>query len=118
MNEKLQEIRLENFVLIIYFILLILYYYANTIEVEYIKYHQPKNKDKYRLILYIIFGTTFLIALYYTIANIKDLNNITNEEIYKLRKLSTIAGILILIATSIYLYIIYKDKNIDLEVTL
>jgi len=117
MNEKLKEIQLENKIIIIYYILLTLYLYANKIETEYIKYNNQNDKDKYRFILYIVFGGTFLISLYYTTTSIQELENYTNEDIQKLKELSTLSNILILIASLVILYIIYKDKDINLEVS-
>lgn len=117
MSEKLQEIKIENIIIYIYFILLTIYLYANTIEVEYLKYQRETDKEKYRTLLYIVFGIAFLITLYYTIASIQDLKEPEVPEIFKLKELSSTANILILIATAIYLYIIYKDENIDLEVS-
>ena len=117
MNEKLKEINLENYIISIYYILLTIYLYANTIEVNYIKYGNQTDKDKYRLLLYIVFGTTFIITLYYSIESLKSLKEITDEEVYKLKELSTIANILVLIASIIIIYIIYKDKDINLEVS-
>lgn len=118
MNDKLQEIENENFIIGIYFILLTIYLYANTIEVKYLKYKKVQDKENYRLLLYIVFGTTFIITLYYTITNLNDLKKNQNIEVQKLKELSTIATILILISTIIYLYIIHEDKNINLEVNL
>ena len=40
-----------------------------------------------------------------------------NLNIYNLKELSAIASILILIASIIILYIVYKDENIDLEIS-
>ena len=117
MNEKLQEIKIENYIISIYYILLTIYLYANTIEVNYIKYGNQTDKDTYRLLLYIVFGTTFIITLYYSIESLKSLKEITDEEVYKLKELSTIANILVLIASIIIIYIIYKDKDINLEVS-
>lgn len=117
MNKKLQEIKIENFIIIVYFILLIIYLYANTIEVEYLKYQNELDKEKYRLLLYVVFGISFVITLYYTIESINDLNELSEEETFILKQLSAFANILILIATFIYLYIIYKDKDINLEVS-
>ena len=117
MNKKLKEINLENYIIYIYYILLTIYLYANTIEVNYIKYGNQADKDKYRLLLYIVFGTTFIITLYYSIESLKSLKEITDEEVYKLKELSTIANILVLIASIIIIYIIYKDKDINLEVS-
>lgn len=117
MNEKLKEIKEENIVIYIYFILLLIYLYANTIEINYLKYGNNEDKEKYRLLLYTIFGTSFIISLYYTIESLNDLNNYDKPEIYKLKQLSAIANVLIVIATGIYIYIIYKDKDINLEVS-
>lgn len=117
MNEKLQEIKMENLVIFIYFILLITYLYANTIEVNYLEYQNIEDKEHYRTLLYIVFGTSLLITFYYTINSIIDLQEPTSKEILKLKELSAISNVLILVATIIYLYIIYKDKNINLEVS-
>ena len=117
MNDKLEEIKIENFIIIIYYILLTIYLIANTIETNYIKYGNDKDREKYRLLLYIVFGTTFIISLFYCIEGIKELQKQTDNEVYKLKKLSTIANILVLIASIIILYIIYKDKDINLEIS-
>lgn len=118
MNKKIQQIEKENIVICIYFVLLFIYLYANTVEVEYIKYGNDEDKEKYRMLLYIVFGTTFILSLYFTIEGIKDLNNCDKLELYQLMKLSTLANILIVITSIIFLYIIYKDKDINLEVSL
>lgn len=117
MNEKLEEIKIENIIIYIYFILLIIYLYANTIEVNYLKYNNDQDREKYRTLLYIVFGTSLIISFFYLIEGIKDLKEPSNYNIYKLKELSTIANILIVIATIIAIYIIYKDKDINLEVT-
>ena len=115
-SEKLQEIELENYIIIVYFILLLLYLYANQIEVNYLKYKNEEDKEKYRTLLYIVFGTTFLITLFFSISSIKDLKITKDPEIYKLKELSTIANILVLIASIIIIYLIYIDKDIILEI--
>ena len=117
MNDKLDEIQLENKIIIIYYILLTLYLYANKVEVDYLNYNNQEDKDKYRLLLYIVFGGTFLITLYYTIEGIKSLDKIESEEIKKLKQLSTLANFLILIAAIIIIYVIFKDEDINLEVS-
>lgn len=117
MNDKLEDIKTENYIIIIYYILLTIYLYANYIETNYIKYGNQIDKDKYRILLYIVFGTTFIITLYYTIEGIKELKQISNLEVRKLQELSNIANVLVFIASIIILYIIYKDKDINLEVS-
>lgn len=115
---KLKEIKIENIVLVIYIILIILYYYGNQIELQYLKYQNQYDKERYRTILYIVFGTVFVISLLYSIASLRTLEEKTNEEHYELEQLSAVANLLALSAIVIYLYIIYKDKDINLEVTI
>lgn len=115
-NDKIQEIELENYIIIVYFVLLLIYLYANEVEVNYLKFRKEEDKDKYRTLLYIVFGTTFIISLFFTINSIKDLSKNDEYEIYKLKELSTIANILVLTASIIIIYIIYKDKDIILEI--
>ena len=80
MEDKLKEIEIENYIIYIYFIILIIYLYANNIEIDYIRTGNNEDKEKYRLLLYIVFGTTFIITLFYSIESLKDLNN-TNEYV-------------------------------------
>ena len=117
MKEKLDEIKEENIIICIYFILLITYLYANKIEINYLKYQKEVDKDKYRAILYLVFGISFIITFYYVFNSINSLKTEKTYEIYKLKELSLIANILVLIATGIYIYLIYKDKDINLEVS-
>ena len=117
MNDKLKEIEIENYIIYIYFIVLGIYLYANNIETNYLKYGNIKDKEKYRLLLYIVFGTTFIITLFYSIESLKDLKNTNDYEVSKLKELSTIANLLVLVASIIIIYIIYKDKDINLEIS-
>lgn len=117
MNDKLEEIKIENYIIAIYYIVLTIYLYANKIEIDYIKYNNQFDKEKYRLLLYIVFGITLIITLFYFIKGIKELNEENNIEVKKLKELSSIANILVLIATIIIIYVIYKDKDINLEVS-
>ena len=103
MNNKLKELNQENNVIFIYFTLLIIYLYANKLEVDYLEYKNEKDKETYRLLLYIVFGVSFIITLYYTINSINDLSFYENERVYELKKLSSIANIVVLIATLRYL---------------
>ena len=117
LEEKLKEIKIENIVIYIYFILLIIYLYANKVEINYIYFQNEKDKEKYRNLLYIFFGISLIISILFALSNIKDLYEYeANYETYKLKELSAIAGVLIVITTIIYLYIIYKDEDINLEV--
>ena len=88
MNSKFDEIREENFVIFIYFILLFIYLYANKIEVNYLNTGNSYDKDLYRILLFIVFGISFLITLYYVISSYNSLDGDSDREIYNLKELS------------------------------
>ena len=113
--ERMKEIKIEDYIFIIYYIIITLSLYANKIEQEYLITKDIESREKYRQLLYIIFGTATAIYLYYTISSYQELkNNNTNKDKF-LFELSFIASFLILISGLIYLYIIYQDKEINVE---
>ena len=116
MDDKLREIEIENYIIYIYFIILGIYLYANNIELDYLRYGREEDKEKYRMLLYIVFGTTFIITLFYSVESLYDLNNTNDYVVYKLKELSTIANLLVLVASVIIIYTIYKDRDINLEI--
>lgn len=117
--DKLNDIKIENFIWIIYIIIIILSYYANKIETNYILYNNPKDKENYRKLLLTIFTTLTIIYLYFTYESYKDIKELKITDTKKkknLTHLSALASTLILISGIIYLIIILEDENIDLEI--
>jgi len=114
-KERIKETKIEDFIFYIYYIIITLSLYANKIEREYLVTKNENTRETYRTILFIIFGTATLVYLYYTISGIKDLNSSKNEETKRLNELALLASSLVLISGIIYLYIIYQDKNINVE---
>lgn len=117
MNNKLKEIEIENLIIYIYYILLTIYLYANKIETKYLYTQNISDRENYKILLYIVFGISFIITLYYTISSLKELEQVNDTKIQKLKELSTLASLLILISSAIILYLIYKDENIDIEIS-
>lgn len=112
MEDKIKDIEIENFVVLIYFILLLIYLYSNKIRVDYLFNNYYRDKEIYQVLILIVFGISLVISLYYFVNNLNKLNNYNGcIEIYNLNILSVVAGILIIIATIIYLYIKYNDIN-------
>lgn len=110
-QERMKEIDLEDYIFIIYYIIITLSIYANKIEREYLITKDIEFREKYRHLLYIIFGTATVIYLYYAISSYQELKN-NNKFLFEL---SFVASFLILISGIIYLYIIYQDKEINVE---
>lgn len=121
MNDKLdrlKDIRIENFVWIIYLIIIALSYYANSKEKHYILYNDEKSKKEYQNLLILIF--TILLFIYYYFAkdsydDLKVLNRNDNEKKYLLHYASFMASLLILISGIIFLTIAILDEEIDVE---
>lgn len=121
MNEKeeiLKKIKTENFVWIIYFILIGLCLYGNTFEKNYVLYNDQKSKETYRKITIFIFAVALIIYLYFFFDNYKDVKNLkpTDSKRKKdLNELSLLGSTLILIAGLIFIYIAIVDTELDVE---
>lgn len=121
MNEKeeiLKKIKTENYVWIIYFILIGLCLYGNTFEKNYVLYNDQKSKETYRKITIFIFAVALIIYLYFFFDNYKDVKNLkpTDSKREKdLNELSLLGSTLILIAGLIFIYIAIVDTELDVE---
>lgn len=113
--ERIKETKIEDFIFIIYYLIITLSLINNKIEREYLLYKDPSDKEKYRHILLIIYIIATIVYIYYTYSSYQDLKN-TSPESKKLKELSLLASILVLISGFIYLYIINKDEDISVEI--
>ena len=118
LESKLREIKIENFIWLIYIGIIILSYYSNYLEKDYFINKNNKSKEKYREILIIIFSILLIVYLYFFIDSISDIKNINkyNNDKKNLVLLSSLASLLVLISGIIFIYISYKDENIDVEI--
>ncbi len=117
-EEKLKEIDTENFIWVIYIGIIILSYYSNYLEKNYFLYHDIKSKQEYRKIIIFIFSVLIIVYFYFLNSSLDDVRNITpNDPRYKnnLIMLSFIGSLLIFISGLIFLYIAFKDENLDVE---
>ena len=121
MNEKeeiLKKIKTENYVWVIYFILICLCLCGNTFEKNYVLYNDQKSKETYRKITIFIFAVALIIYLYFFFDNYKDVKNLkpTDSKRKKdLNELSLLGSTLILIAGLIFIYIAIVDTELDVE---
>ena len=115
-KSRLKQIKIENFIYIIYFGIIFLGLYSNRIEKKYLIYKDEKDKERYRQILILIFIIAVLVYIYYfydAYKSAKEYNS--NEEVNNFNRLSFIASTLVLISGFIFLYIAYSDKDINVE---
>lgn len=117
-KNRLKAIKIEDFIWIIYIIIIILSFYANSLEKKYFISKNQSAKEKYREIIIFIFSILIVVYSYFLISSINDIKNLKESDSLKKRKLeylSFIASLLILISGIIFLYIAINDENIDVE---
>lgn len=121
MNDKfdrLEDIKIENFVWLIYIGIIFLSYYANYKEKNFILYGDEKSRREYQNLLILIFTILLFIYYYFAKDSYDDLKALTpfdsNKKVY-LHSASFIGSLLILISGIIFLGIAILDKEIDVE---
>lgn len=113
--DRIKETKIEDFIFIIYYIIITLSLFSNKIEREYLITLNKDKKEEYRTLLLIIFGIAFLVYLYYFISGLEELKNCDNSNSLRLNELSLFASFLVLISGCIYLYIIFRDDDLSVE---
>lgn len=122
MNDKLdrlEDIKIENFVWIIYIGIIILSWYANSKETKFILYDDEKAKKEYQNIMILIFTILVIIYCYFTKDSYDDLMNLNESDTEKKKILhlaSFIGSFLVLISGFIFLGIVIVDDEIDTEI--
>lgn len=121
MNDKfdrLEDIKIENFVWLIYIGIILLSYYANYKEKNFILYGDERSRREYQNLLILIFTILLFIYYYFAKDSYDDLKALTpfdsNKKVY-LHSASFIGSLLILISGIIFLGIAILDKEIDVE---
>lgn len=116
--DRLNDIKTENIIWVIYIFIIVLSFIANNYETNYIKYNDNKSKDDYRNLMLLIFS--ILVIVYFRILkdSLRDVKKTSylNNKVSKLNKLSFIGSLLVFISGVIFLYIIYNDTDIDVEI--
>ena len=118
LEEKLKEINTENYIWVIYIGIIIFSFYSNSLEKRYYIYNDKNAKKKYRETLLIIFSILLVVYYYFFKSSLDDYNNLRetdSKEKKELVTLSLLAALFILASGIIFLYVAYKDKNIDVE---
>ena len=117
-NKRLKELDIEDFIWIIYIGIIALSFYSNSLERKYFLYNDDTFKEKYRNILIIIFLILVIVYIYFlkdAWDSIKSLKVNDSEEKKNLTYLSFIASFLIAISGVVFLYIAFKDKDLNVE---
>ena len=118
LNEKLKQLKTEDFIWLIYIGIIFMSWFANGLERKYFIYNDLKSKENYRNIMILIFIVLIIVYLYFLKDSYNDLKNINTFDSDKKKNLtflSFIGSLLIFISGIIFLYIAYKDEDIDVE---
>ena len=119
LNEKLKQLKTENFIWLIYIGIIFLSWYANDLEKKYFVYKDLESKKKYRSIMIFIFSILIIVYLYFlkdSSTDLKNLKEYDNQNKKNLTYISFVASLLIAISGFLFLYIAYKDEEIDVEI--
>lgn len=117
-NERLKQLKIEDFVWLIYIVIIGLSLYSNSLEKKYFLNNDNNSKEKYRHIMITIFVVLIIVYLYFLNSSINDINNLKktdSKQKINLTYLSFIGSLLITISGFIFLYISLVDKNLEIE---
>lgn len=118
LNEKLKELKIEDFIWFVYIGIIILSWYSNSLERKYFIFNDQISKEKYRKIIMIIFSILVIVYFYFlsdSYKSLKSLNQFDSKKKQDLVYLSFIASLLIAISGLIFLYIALEDEDLNVE---
>ena len=118
LNEKLKELKIEDFIWFVYIGIIILSWYSNSLERKYFIFNDQISKEKYRKIIMIIFSILVIVYFYFlsdSYKSLKSLNQFDSNKKQDLVYLSFIASLLIAISGLIFLYIALEDEDLNVE---
>ena len=117
-SETLNEIRIEDYIWIIYIFLAIFAIVSNHYEKEYELKHEKKDEKTFRNINTFIFVISLIIYIYFVIINYKHIKKLNPNSSFKeilIENAGFIASVLFLIAGAISLLIsIYGSDDDDI----
>ena len=118
LDEKLKQLKIEDFIWLIYIFIIFLSWYSNSLERKYYIYNDLESKEKYRKIIIFIFSILVVVYLYFLKDSYNDLQSLDINDSNKKKNLiflSFIASLLIGISGFIFLYIAVKDEDLNVE---
>ena len=116
--KKLEQLKIEDYIWVIYIGLIIMSWYSNSLERKYFIYNDEISKEKYRKTLIAIFTIAILVYLYFLKDSYDDVVNLKpydTEEKKRLVILSFIGSLFIAISGFIFLYIAIRDEELNVE---
>lgn len=117
-QEILKKIQTEEYIWIVYLVIIGLSFYANNIEKKYYQYNDLKAKEKYRRLSILIFTIALVVYIYFFQDSYRDVKNLKPWDSYSKRffnNANLTASTLILIAGVILLFVAIFDTDLETE---
>lgn len=118
-EEILRTIEIENYIWVIYLVIIFLSFIANKEEVNYFVNNDMQSKSNYRKLIIIIFSIALGIYYYFFVSGYKTYKNLSPYDTESKKFFETInfiANILILISGVIFLFIAIFDEELETEI--
>lgn len=118
LNQRLEELNLEDFIWVIYIGIIVLSWISNDFERDYFVNNNLESRDKYRNILIFIFAILIIIYIYFFKESLEDIQELKPTDSDKKKVftyLSALGSFLILVSGAIFLFIAISDEEIDVE---
>ena len=118
LDNKLKQLKIEDFIWLIYIGIIFISWCANNLERKYFIYNDIESKEKYRKIMIFIFSILIVVYLYFLKDSYNDIINLKPYDSDKTKKLiflSFIGSLLIAISGFIFLYIAVNDEELNVE---
>ena len=117
-NSKLKQLKIEDYIWIIYIGIIILSWYSNSLERKYYIYNDINSKNNYQHIMIIIFIILVIVYLYFLKSSIDDIRNIKPSDSPKKKRLvylSFIGSLFVALSGFIFLYVAINNQDLDVE---
>ena len=117
-EERLKQLKIEDFIWLIYIGIIFLSWYSNSLEKKYFVCNDLESKEKYHNIIILIFSILIIVYLYFlkdSYDSLKELKPNDSDKKKNLTYLSFIGSLLIAISGFIFLYIALEDQDLNVE---
>ena len=117
--DKLNDIKIENYIWVIYIFIIILSWYANSKEKNFLINQDEKSRKEYQNLLILIFTILIIIYYYFVKSSYDDIKKLKINDTNKTKLLtymSFLGSFLVLISGIIFLTISINDENLDVEI--
>ena len=118
LNEKLKQLKIEDYIWIVYVGIIVLSWYSNSLERKYYVYNDINSKERYQKIMIFIFFILLFVYAYFLKDAFDDLKNLKDNDSKKKKELITlsfVASLLIAISGVIFFYISINNQDLDVE---